>query len=763
MNAVEIQKIITKYKKPLFCLFLIFSSSLVYSLTVNHGFVNCDDPSQLTNNKHVLSVLTWKNLMWSFSSESPCSPLTFIAYNLCHTIFGLKPGVYHVMSLILHIANSLLLFFVLNRMTGEFWKSAFVGTLFALHPMNVESVAWVAELNNVLSGLFFMLTLLTYKIYTEQTTWKRYVLALLVFELGLLAKPVLMTLPFILFLLDLWPLKRIKVESREESEKAWGFRTLGVPIPRLILEKIPFMVLSLLSLASNLVGANKRMGLYSPEIVPMSLRISNAIVSTLKYLGKLFWPHGLALNYPYPSMIPWWQVIGAGLVLILITILVLRAIFRSPYYLMGWLWFLGGLVPFLGIFQAGLWPEMADRYAYLTYIGIFMALTWGIPDLIVKWRCYRPIIITVGSGVILILMVLTWNQVGFWKNSETLFSHAIEVTKNNFAAYNNLGLALFDRGDIDGAIQNYRESMRIKPSYSKVYINLGVAFAEHKDTKSALVYYTKAIQIDPNNADAHTSLGSLLEGIGRTDEALMHFNEAIRINPNSSEAHNNLGNLLLHKGNYDEAVRQYSEALQINPHQAEVYNNLGTAFILKGNMKKAIEFYQKSLQEKSDYLDAIENLKNARINQKSLEDLLMKIQQSTKTDPVNPTLYTKLGDVYRQLGEYDESIGQYQKAIAIQPNYVQAMYGLVLIYSNRQEYVKALDVLQKIRQLQPGNPEVYYNIACIYAKQSIPDEAIAWLKQSIEKGFHSWDLIKKDPDLDNIRNTAFINELIKNH
>jgi protein O-mannosyl-transferase len=730
---------------------------------MNHGFVNCDDPHQLTSNTHVLSSLTWTNLEWSFSAESPSSPLTFLAYNFCHSLFGLEPGVYHFMSLILHIANSLLLFFVLNRMTGEFVKSAFVSALFALHPMNVESVAWVAELNNVLSGLFFMLTLLTYKFYTEQETWKRYVLALFVFELGLLAKPVLMTLPFMLFLLDLWPLKRIQIERRRENSNSRGLVIRGTPVFRLVVEKIPFLVLSLISLASSLVGANKRMGLYNPEIVPMGLRFSNAIVTSIKYLLKLFWPHDLALNYPYPSMIPSWQVIGAGIVLMLITVVVFRAVLSRSYLLVGWLWFLGGLVPFLGIFQAGLWPEMADRYAYLTYIGIFIALTWGITDLIVKDRYSRAILNIAGSGVILILMVLTWNQVSFWKNSETLFSRSVEVTKNNYAAYNNLGLALFDKGDINGAIRSYREALNIKPTYSKSYINLGVALAEQKDTQGALENYTKAIQLEPNNADAHTSLGSLLAGIGKMDEAKMHFDEAMRINPNSSEAHNNLGNLLLNKGSYDEAVMHYTEALKINPHQAEVYNNLGTAYILKGNMKKAVEFYKRSLREKPDYSDAIENLKRARVNQQKLQDISMKIRQSIQADPGKPAPYTKLGDIYRQLGEYDEAIGQYQKAISIQGSYLQALYGLVIVYSNTQEYMRALDVLQKIRKIQPENPEAYYNTACIYAKQGKPDKAIMWLKQSIEKGFDNWDLLNKDPDLDKIRNTAFMGELLKKH
>ena len=440
-----------------------------------------------------------------------------------------------------------------------------------------------------MSGLFFMLTLLTYKFYTEQTTWKRYVLVLLTFGLGLLAKPILMTLPFILFLLDLWPLKRIQVERREENGKTWGLRTLGVPIPRLILEKIPFLVLSFVSLANGLVGANKRMGLYNSQFIPVGLRISNAIVSPLKYLGKLFWPHGLAFFYPYPSMIPWWHVISAGLVLILITILALRAIFRYPYYLVGWLWFLGALVPFLGFFQAGLWPELADRYAYLTYIGIFIALSWGIPDLLIKWKYYRPSIIAAVSGIILILMVLTWNQASFWKNDETLTTHALKVTNNNFIAHHILGSYLLIKDDIDGAIMHLQEAIRIKAQPID-YFSLGYALVKHQEPQKAIAYYLKGLMIDPFNAKGHIGLGIAMVEIGKTDEAVKHFNEGLDIDPNDYIAHIEFGKLLEEMGKTDEAVKHFNEAVKINP---------------KNEIIAYVRLLEKNLAEKGGDIEAV--------------------------------------------------------------------------------------------------------------------------------------------------------------
>ncbi len=727
MKMGTIRRLVVSYQNLLFYLFLTLSTTLVYSRMAGNGFVHIDDPLQLTEQVHVLSGLSWKNLVWSFSPESWCAPLTWFAYTAFHAVFGLNPGAFHVLMLALHVASSALLFSLLKNTTGEFWKSAFVGALFALHPINVESVAWIAELNNVLSGLFFMLTLLAYLFYVRKSGWKRYLLVLLIFELGLLAKPAIMTLPFIMLLLDLWPLKRLQIERKDENDKSWALRTSGTPILNLIIEKIPFLALSFASLASNLLGANQRMGLYGAEFAPMGLRISNALVSTIKYLGNLFWPANLAVFYPYPDMIPFWQITGAVLVLVLVTILALRTVLSHPYLLVGWLWFLGGLVPFLGLFQAGLWPELADRYAYLTYIGVFIAVCWGVPELLGRWRYFKTAAVIAMPGILLVLMVLTWIQVGYWKNSEMLFTHTLAVTRDNFMAHNGLGLALSQKGDIEGAIHEYRQSVKIKPYY----------------------------------LDAHYNLGNALYSGGHYDEAAAEYRTCLRINPQQSGyIRNNLGNVLIAKGNYDEAIKSYLEQARMDPHQPGIYYNIGIAFFRKGNLKKAIEYYEKAIHEKPGYVEAMNDLEKARAAQRNLEGLITRILEELKIQPRNPVLLTRLGDVYRQLGEDDQAIARYHAAISVQSDSVKASYGLVLVYSQRQEYAKALDVLLEMKLSQPDNPEVYYNLACLYAKQDMPDESIRWLKQSIEKGFNNWDLIKKDPDLENIRKTAFVRDLM---
>ncbi len=719
------QKSVNAYKDISYCFILVLLVVIAYFGTIGNGFVNMDDPLQLTGQSHVLSGITWDNFLFSFGPESWCGPLTWLGYAAGHAFFGLNPAAFHMMSLILHAANSVLLFYLFRRMTGAYWQSVFVALLFALHPINVESVAWVAELNNVLSGLFFMLTLLAYCFYTDRPDGKRYILTLVMFALGLLAKPVLMTLPFVLLLLDLWPLKRIGFARADEKD---GGRTVlqGAPVTRLVMEKVPFLALSLISFLINLHGANVKMGLYSSESVPLDLRLSNAVVSTVKYLGKLFWPQDLAIFYPYPTMIPVWQTAGAVLLIVLITAAALRVIARHPYYIVGWLWFLGSLAPFLGVFQAGVWPEMADRYAYLPFIGIFAALSWGVSELSARWKNGRQVAAAAGILAIPILMALTWSQTGYWKNSETLFTHALDVTKNNYMAHNCLGLAFSEKGDLEGAIREYRQSIAIKPYF-----------------------------LDPRN-----NLGIALFNMRRYGEAEEQFRECLKIHSQKGDVYNNLGGVMLATGNYDAAIEYYLEALRLNPYQEGVYYNIGNAYLQKGNTRKAVEHYKRAVDLRPDFPDAVNSLRQAAAAQKNTEQLISRIRQALASDPANPLLLTRLGDILRQQSEYDQAIAQYEKALSARANDINAYNGLVLTYSEKKDYANAVDVLLRMKRLQPDNPDVYYNLACIYAKQSMPDDAVGWLKQSIDKGFRNWDLLKKDPDLESIRNTSFVNDLM---
>jgi len=390
-------------------------------------------------------------------------------------------------------------------------------------------------------------------------------------------------------------------------------------------------------------------------------------------------------------------------------------------------------------------------------------VVWGLSDILRKSHKGKAALTGVFIVITLLLMAITWRQIGFWKNSETLFSHALQVTKNNDVAYLNLGNILLEKGDVNGAMKNFQEVLRINPANPKVYLNIGQALEAKKLTQDAYEYYRKGLEIDPLNADIHISLGTLLAGMNKTDDAERHFKEALKTNPNSIEAQTNLGNLFFQTGNFDGAIRHYTQALRINPHQAEVYNNLGTVYINKGNIKKAIELYQQSLQEEPGYAAAIENLKNARTNQKVFEDMVLKTRGLINSDPHNPELHARLGNELGQLGDYDGAAAEYQKAITIQPRFTAAMYGLALVLSSQEKYAEALDILNKMKEIQPDNPEIYYNIACIFAKQGKPDESITWLKRSIDKGFNKWTLIGKDPDLAGIRDTPYVKKLVMDH
>ncbi|HOD72826.1 MAG TPA: tetratricopeptide repeat protein [Deltaproteobacteria bacterium] len=760
-NSV-IQKIVDRYTEIIVYILLIVSTAAVYSHVVVSDFVIIDDPLQVTQNANVLSGFSWDTCIKAFRPESWCSPITWVGYTTVYNMFGLNPAAFHLMNLLLHITSTILLLSLLDKMTGEFWKSAFVAALFAVHPVNVESVAWIAELNNVLSGLFFMLTLLAYTIYTRSPDWKGYLLTLVAFVFGLLAKPVLVTLPFIMLLLDLWPLRRIRLESNDDLGASVRFKLSGIPVSRLILEKVPFMILAFLSLASNVAGASKRMGLYSTEAVSIGLRMSNAIVSYVKYLGKIFWPVDLAVFYPYPSTVPLWQVAGASFVLILMTLLALRFVVERPYLLVGWLWFLGGLVPFLGLVQSGFWPELADRYAYLTYIGIFIAFAWGLSDLFPRLRPTRRILSGSAAVVVVVLMPLTWIQVSYWKDTETLFKQNISVTENNYLAHYNLGIALFEHGDIDGAIHNFRHALRIKPHDIMPRNNLGVALFKKKDIEGAIREYRECIRINPNHHLAYFNLAQAYREKMGLQEAVEWYLKGLRISPNDIQARNSLGDLFLSMGNNAEAIVQYNESLKINLHQPYALYNLGRAYLKEENYRKAAESFQRALEQNPNSVEASQGLESARGYHERLSAVIAQLKEMIRNDPGNVSLYIKLGDIYNRQDDHGEAINQYRKALSIRPGTMQIMYGLVLIYSDMKDYSKALDLLQDIRRIQPDNPEVDYNIACIYSKQGMKDDSVRWLQNAVDKGFHNWGLIMKDPDLAAIRNTdvfkGFMNE-----
>jgi len=498
------------------CLFLIVGTLTVFWQVQHHDFIDLDDHLYVTENNHVQAGLTKKGVIWAFTTFHAANwhPLTWLSHMLDCQLFGMRPGMHHLTNLLFHILNSLLLLLVLRKMTGAWWRSAFVAALFALHPLHVESVAWVAERKDVLSTFFWLLTMWVYAHYAERPTFDRYLLVLLSFALGLMAKPMLVTLPFVLLLVDYWPLGRLQLG---QSCNDGNLRIKKSSAFRVVWEKIPFFVLAAMSGVLTLLAQQKAGALRTLDIIPLKIRTANALVSYISYIGKMIWPHNLAVFYPHPGIVPMWQAVGAGLSLIclcVLSVMFVRAGRRFPHLAVGWLWYLGTLVPVIGLVQVGS-QAMADRYTYVPLIGLFIMISWGFYDLVRGWK-NRRMVLAISTGVVLLaLMACTWSQVRLWKNSTLLFKHALNVTDNNYKARNLLGIASERQGRLKEALRHYSEALRIKPEYADAHNNQGVALARQGRLKEAISHFSEALRIKPDYVDAHNNLGVALEQQGR--------------------------------------------------------------------------------------------------------------------------------------------------------------------------------------------------------------------------------------------------------
>ncbi|MGZ3593124.1 MAG: tetratricopeptide repeat protein [Syntrophales bacterium] len=629
----------------LICIFLATAVIAIYWQVNNHDFINFDDNEYMTENRHVQTGLTSGNVTWAFTTfhAGNWHPLTWISHMLDCQLFGLKPGWHHLVNLLFHIANTLLLFFIFHRMTKALWQSAFVAAVFAIHPLHVESVAWVAERKDVLSTFFWMLTMGAYAFYVQRRELKRYLLAIFFFALGLMAKPMLVTLPFVLLLLDYWPLRRLtigksSVSEHTQSEKSLNTRSKSKKrgrstkkpehvnkterenrqhpaIGHIILEKIPFFVLSLASSIVTYIAQQKRGAVGSLQNYPLLVRIENALVSYCSYIGKMVWPENLAVLYPHPGMLPPWQVVGAVLFLVITTSLVIRTAKRYPYLTTGWLWYLGTLVPVIGLVQVGV-QAMADRYTYVPIIGLLITVAWGAPELLKKWRYRNAALATLAVIILCIFSFVSWKQAQYWRNSITLFTHALDVTTNNDTAHSNLGHSLLKQGKLEEAIHHYSEAVRICPKCYEENNNLGIALQEQGRVEEAISHYVEAIRLNPNYIKAYVNLGEALASQGKFTEAMAFFSQALQIKPDSAEVHYNIGTMLLSPGDFDKAIYHFRESIRIKPDYAKAYNNLGNALLLQGKIDEAIRSFQQALLLKPDYTLAQKNLNDALAHQK---------------------------------------------------------------------------------------------------------------------------------------------------
>jgi tetratricopeptide (TPR) repeat protein len=577
----------------------------------------------------------------------------------------------------------------------------------------VESVAWVAERKDVLSGLFFMLTLGAYVRYASRPRSPgRYGLVVLLFALGLLCKPMLVTLPFVLLLLDHWPLGRV-------AGGEWRVTRFGVQVPQLstlnnlLYEKLPLFGLAVASGVVTLYA--QRGALQSFEQVSLPLRVGNALMSYVAYLGQMFWPSGLAVLYPFTAG-------GIGISGVVLSVVLLAGISagvfvlrrRRPYLLSGWLWYLLMLVPVIGLIQVGA-QARADRYTYLPQIGLYLMVTWAAADLCAGWR-HRRVVLGGGATVMLVALIFCARvQTSYWRNSESLWTHMLNCTSDNAIAHNNLGNALLKMGNVNEAIAHCQKALQIKPDYADAHYNLGIALLQKGHVDEAIAHLQKALQIKPDYAEAHNNLGSALCQKGSMNEAIMHFQKALQIKPDYAEAHCNFGIALIKKGSVDEAIVHYQKALQIKPDYAEAHYNLGNALFKQGSVDEAITHYQKALQIKPDNAEAHNNLGNALFKQGSVDEAIVHYQKALQIKPDYAEAHNNLGSALCQKGNGAEAIAHFQKALQIKPDYAEAHNNLGKALLQKGSVAEAIVHYQKALQIKPDSAETQNNLAWVLA------------------------------------------------
>ena len=660
------------------CLLLFVGTLLLFSRAVGHDFVNYDDPDYVTKNGFVQAGLGRAGAAWAFSSAniSYWHPLTWLSHMLDCSLFGQNPHGHHATSVVLHSLNAVLAFLALRRLTGSRWTSALCAALFAWHPLRVESVAWVAERKDVLSGTFFFLTLWAYASYAARRreaqpgATRAYVLTLAAFAAGLMSKPMLVTVPALLLVLDFWPLGRWRPPTRDD------------PAPRerlgsLLLEKLPFLALTV-AVSVITYQAQTQVGTLTHALA-FSARAANAAVAVATYVGKIFWPVDLAVLYPHPGHWPVARVVASLVMIVACTAVAVAQWRRRPWLLAGWLWFGGMLVPVLGFVQVGI-QSMADRYTYLPQLGLQLAVLWTVRAAGLQ-PAVRRALTWLAALVLVACVARTWDQLAVWRDSATLFGQAVRVTQNNYLAYNNLGTHAADLGHYEEAIAYYRESLAIRPDYEEANNNLGSALNRLGRPAEAIPCLEAALRTKPDLIEAHNNLGNALGDLGRTDEAIAHYEFVLARKPDHVEAMNNLGVALAAKGRTTEAVAQLHAVLHLQPNHASAHSNLGNVYAMLGRNPEAVVEYRAALQVNPDDARTLNNLGNVCAQQGQLEAAAGCYEKSLRLEPANPETHANYGLALARLGRRDEAIRQLNLALTQRPDYPAAREWLGAIQS----------------------------------------------------------------------------------
>jgi len=680
-------------------LVLVLAILGVFLPVIGLDFTNYDDPDYVIENRPVLAGLTLKSLGWAFTHSHSANwhPLTWISHMLDCQLYGLNPAGHHFTSLLFHAANSLVLFLLLRSMTGAIWSSASVAAIFALHPLRVESVAWVSERKDVLSAFFGLLCLWAYARYVKATDARRfkpdigegadglgikgglrplyYSLALITFALGLLSKPMLVTWPFVMLLLDFWPMRRFEVS---------GLASQVQILKRLLIEKIPFFALSAASCAVTVLVQKAAGALAS---APVGTRILNALVCYFRYICKLVWPTRLAVLYPEVPNWPVAQVLIAVLVLGAITALALRQIKRRPWLFFGWAWFLGTLVPVIGLVKVGS-QSMADRYTYLTTIGLLIMLVWSVAELVRKVPKLRALV-GIGAGALLLTCIFTTDsQLSYWQNTDTLFRHAIVATSNNYVAYSSLAFYYADHQEMRQAENCVRASLAINPEQYQAWNKLGSVLIDERRYDEALVACQTSLGLDPHFAPAHSTFGLALMKVGRTNESVAEYSEALRLRPDFAPAHYNLANALAAQGQFGQAREHYQSSLRSDPDSAaaaDAHNNLAYILAREGNLDGAVSEFMAAVARKPRSWQAQYGLGETLARQGKFGEAAAAFLAVLRIRPDHSLAHYQLAVILTRQEKMRDALPHYYEAIRLSPNFADALNHLAWILATNPD------------------------------------------------------------------------------
>jgi len=780
------------------CFLLLFLVILVYFQTVRFEFINFDDQDYVTENEVIQKGITGEGIKWAFSfTENDLTywhPIAYMAHMIDCQFFGTHSGYHHLSNMFIHALNAILLYFALLYMTGARFQSAFAACLLAVHPVGVDSVAWISQKKTLLATFFWLLSLISYAWYSKEICLKRYIAVCLFVALGLMTKPVMVTIPIILFIFDFWPLNRVEQYVFNLNERL-GWVQKKYSIRWLLIEKIPLMTLVFLWGITPFISEHVTAKNITFDVVPFVLRFKNAVVSYFLYLKKFFFPVDLAFLYPYPKDVSTLFAVISVIGIVIISYVAVCLVRKYPYAASGWFAFLVVLVPFLGFVQGAVWPAYADRFAYVPFIGLYIVFSWGLVDLArhniagiaLKW--------VASCMVIVLLMILSFFQTGNWQNNITLYTHALKVTKENYLAHNNLGIAYDEHGNYDEARRQYDASLSINPSFSKAHHNLAVNLLKKGDTEKAIEHFKLSLISNPENPVAKYNLANIAMGKGNSDEAMALFQSAIDDDPKFSDAYNNLGVLLSRKGLRREALENFKQALVCNSSNINAISNLGNELFDMGRLNDARVCFSRALSLDSKNIKVMNDfgvLNVAMGKTKEAEKLfstVIKIEPNNQTAKENLSLIVKererlelqivktrndysenpndlkkilsYAGLCEKNGDFKKAEALYLNALTIKPDSLETLVSLSEMYEKEEQYAKAIIYYERLAESHAEKKAVaYYQIACMYAMQNQVDESVKWLQTAADSGFTEWAYLSQDLRFDLVRRSKRFQEFI---